>query len=334
MFSSKYSQAALALLIFLPPLVQSQFVSSLPQCVQKCIQQSDNENCSAVDIACLCRASAGNFLPDIITCIHGNCDNNLDNSLLLTPLQFVCELAGTPIPDSAIRNAENQASSLATQVATQVTTTVTMGGSSASGGAEATTTVEDVWVSTVTVTTTQKGLTLTLEYPVTVEKTTTVSGSPSTVTATASPSNGFTGAIPVIIVSTDSQGSTYTSTTAQPGVVSTYTTTDSRESTITQKSTITETSTASGESQSSSSSTSGSSDTSSDSSTTLVTTTVAAGQTSASSTAPATSRTSSGRNPSESNSTPFTDTNSTGNRASVGNWLGFGVLVVVACLWH
>jgi hypothetical protein len=110
-------------------LAQSQFVASLPKCIQNCIDQSGDENCSVTDIKCLCRASSGNFLPDLITCMHGNCDNGLDNDLLLTPLQLVCEIAGTPIPDSAIQNAENAGSSLATQV----TKTVTMGGPSVTG---------------------------------------------------------------------------------------------------------------------------------------------------------------------------------------------------------
>jgi len=167
------------------PLVQTGFVSSLPQCIQDCIDQSQDDNCSVTDVACLCRASAGNFLPDLITCMHGNCDNDLDNDLLLTPLQIVCEIAGAPIPESAIRNAENQASSLDTQA----TTTVTVGGSSATGGggSEATTTVSMTVmkssVSTKTVTKTKDGSTIYVVYPITVGSTTTVSGKPSTVTS-------------------------------------------------------------------------------------------------------------------------------------------------------
>lgn len=124
------------LLLSISSLAYSQLVATLPQCIQNCIAQSDDENCSASDIKCLCRASAGNFLPDIITCMHGNCDNDLDDDVLLTPLQLVCQIAGTPIPGSAIRNAENQASSLAGQV----TTTVTMIGG---GVATSTTTSMD-----------------------------------------------------------------------------------------------------------------------------------------------------------------------------------------------
>jgi len=162
-------------------LAQSQFVASLPQCIQDCIDQSGDENCSVTDIKCLCRASAGNFLPDLITCMHGNCDNALDNDLLLTPFQLVCEIAGAPIPESAIENAENVGSSLATQV----TKTVTMDGSSASGGGIGATTTLDVAsssVSTVTVTTTQGGSVIDVVYPVTWWRTTTNSGSGSTIT--------------------------------------------------------------------------------------------------------------------------------------------------------
>lgn len=109
-------RAVIALSFLFLPLIRAQFVSSLPQCVQNCIEQSTDDNCEIADIKCLCRASAGNFLPDLIICMHGGCDNDLDNNLLLTSLQLACVIAGTPIPDSAIRNAENEASSLATQV--------------------------------------------------------------------------------------------------------------------------------------------------------------------------------------------------------------------------
>lgn len=181
----------LTLLTFWPllfRLAQSQLIASLPQCIQDCIDQSQDENCSILDIKCLCQASAGNFLPNIITCMHGNCDNDLDNNLLLTPLQFACELAGTPIPESAIQNAENAGSS----IATQVTKTVTMGRPSTTGGGfEATTTVNvgSSSVSTVTVTTTDGGTVIAVVYPVTEWRTTTMSGSGSTLTSTESPSS-------------------------------------------------------------------------------------------------------------------------------------------------
>lgn len=187
--------------------VQTQFVDSLPQCVQNCISQSQDDNCSVADVACLCRASSGNFLPDLITCMHGNCDNSLDNNLFLTPLQLICEVVGAPIPEAALRNAENQASSLATQV----TTTVTIGGVSATGGAEATTTVSMPMpssVSTKTIIKTESGSTIYVVYPITVGSTTTVSGKPPMVTIAS---------------------------------VSTYTTIDSQGSTVTETSTYTQT---------------------------------------------------------------------------------------------
>jgi hypothetical protein len=171
-------------------LAQSQLIASLPQCIQDCIDQSEDENCSISDIKCLCRASAGNFLPNIITCMHGNCDNNLDNNLLLMPLQLACQLVGAPIPDSAIQNAENVGSSLATQV----TKTVTMGGpSTTEGGFEATTTVseESPSVSAVTVTRIEGGTVIAVVYPVTEWRTTTMSGSASTLTSTESPSSSY-----------------------------------------------------------------------------------------------------------------------------------------------
>jgi hypothetical protein len=215
---SNSSKALLLLLGLAITLVQTQFVDSLPQCVQNCISQSQDDNCSVADVACLCRASSGNFLPNLITCMHGNCDNSLDNNLLLTPLQLICQVVGAPIPESAIRNAENQASSLAAQV----TTTVTVDGASATGGAETTTTVSmpmSSSVSTKTVTKTESGSTIYVVYPITVGSTTTVSGQPSTVTIAS---------------------------------VSTYTTIDSQGSTVTETSTYTQTTGAPSEAASSS----------------------------------------------------------------------------------
>ncbi|TVY54067.1 hypothetical protein LCER1_G005002 [Lachnellula cervina] len=187
MLSWHFHSTILALCIL--PHASSQFISSLPQCVQNCITQSDDENCSVSDIKCLCRASAGNFLPDLITCTHGNCDDSLDNDALLMPLQLACQIAGTPIPDSAMRNAEVRASSLASRV----TTTVTMAGETGGSAAVTTSGSSDYIehsVSTATVTTTQGESTLTLVFPVTItmERTSTVSGSPSPSTRTTSPS--------------------------------------------------------------------------------------------------------------------------------------------------
>lgn len=165
------------------PLSHAGFVSSLPQCIQDCIDQSQDDNCSVTDVVCLCHASEGHFLPDLITCMKGNCDNDLDSNLLLAPLQIVCEIAGAPIPESAIRNAENQTSSLDAQA----TTTVTVGGASATGDSESTTTVSMAVmkssVSTKTVTKTRSGETIYVIYPITVGSMTTVSGKPSIVTS-------------------------------------------------------------------------------------------------------------------------------------------------------
>ncbi|PMD48492.1 hypothetical protein L207DRAFT_575156 [Hyaloscypha variabilis F] len=177
------SDTGRALLLFSAltiPLGHTQFISSLPQCIQDCIDQSQGDNCSVTDLACLCQASAGSFLPELITCIHSTCD--LDENLLLEPLQVVCEVAGAPIPESAIQSAESEASSLDAQG----TTTVTAGGASATGDTEVTTTVSMTVltssVSTKTVTKTKDGSTIYVVYPLTVGSTTTVSGKPSTLT--------------------------------------------------------------------------------------------------------------------------------------------------------
>lgn len=283
-------KALLLLSVLAIPPAHTQFVSSLPQCIQNCIDQSQDDNCEVTDVACLCRASAGNFLRDLVTCMHGECDNSLDNDLLLTPLQLICEVAGAPIPESAISNAENQASSLAAQV----TTTVTLGGSSATEGSEATTTVSVASsVSTKTVTKTESGSTIYLIYPITVGSTTTVSGNPTTVTS----------------ISTEVS-------------IRTYTATNSRGSTVTKTSTYTQ---STGEYLSGAAS-------SSASSTTTFTTSVQAVETSSSLSSSA-SKTSA-KNPANTNSSPFTTTNkNSGCRKDVGNWLGLSVLLAVCCLW-
>lgn len=326
------------------PGVHSQFVNALPRCIRDCITQSQYQNCQISDIACLCRASRGMFLPDLVNCMHSDCID-IDTNVLLAPLQFACELAGAPIPDAAVESAANQDST--TQV--QVTKTVTMG--------EATRVV-----STATVTTTEDDSTYTVVYPITIDQTTTVSGEPSTITTTTR--DGPTALIPIIIVSTDSEGSTYTTTTSQPGSISTYTTTDSDGSTVTQESTITaaagaqsvstytttdsdgntvtqeSTATETAESQTSSSTSETSQDsatTTTNTDTTLSSSTTAAGAaTTTTNTADNTggsSQTSAGTDPTETNSAPFMDTNSSGTRLSVGALLGIGGLSLLALIF-
>jgi len=212
MLSLDLHGAGLALLVvsLRLPLAHSQFISSLPGCVQNCIDAQES-SCDVTSISCICQASAGTFLPDVITCMHGNCDNNIDNSLLLTPLQWMCEIAGAPIPKSAIQNAESAASSLAAQVTTTVT--ITSGAVSSGSGGETTITVPAPSVTTETITTTYGGSTIAIIYPVTEWSTTTASGSPSTITSVSAESPS-TGVVPVIIISTNSAGSTFTITTS------------------------------------------------------------------------------------------------------------------------
>jgi len=168
MLPSSYCGALLTFSIFtILPFGQGQSVFSLPQCVQNCISQSQDDNCQITDIKCLCRASsAGNFLPGLITCTHAECDNTFDNDLLLTPLQLVCEIAGIPIPASALANAENQASSLASQPT--VTVTVSSPSATAITGTD-TTVSEPSSLSTVTVTKTQLGSTIYEVYTTTID---------------------------------------------------------------------------------------------------------------------------------------------------------------------
>src|SRR6266536_2131680 len=63
----------------------------------------------------------GNFLPDLVLCMHGACDPSLDVSALLSPLSLVCDSLGTPISHSALANAEGVASSVVAQSTVTVT---------------------------------------------------------------------------------------------------------------------------------------------------------------------------------------------------------------------
>jgi hypothetical protein len=205
MLSLDFCGAVLALFVvsLQLPLAFSQFISSLPGCVQNCIDDQDSY-CEVTDINCLCQESAGTFLPDVITCMHSNCDSSIDNSLLLTPLQWMCDIAGAPIPGSAIQSAESAASSLAAQITTTVT--ITSGAVSSGNGGETTITVEAPSVTTETITTTYGGSTIAIIYPVTEWSTTTASGFPSTITSVSAESPS-TGAIP-------GTGSTFTTITS------------------------------------------------------------------------------------------------------------------------
>jgi hypothetical protein len=232
---------------------KSEFLSSLSQCVQNCINKSTYQTCDPLNIPCICQEGSGNFLPDVISCMHRGCNNNLDSNLFLTPLSIMCEFDGTPIPASALSSAENAASSLATQAT--ITATVTVGGdeiplstitipgpwttavifgSVVSWGGPVVSTVYGSYVSTVTVTTTISGSTVYQIYPITAGQKTTVLGQTSIITSTVTgtTSKVSNGAVPIVVTTTNSAGSTYT-------------TTNSRGSTVTQESTYTQITTSS-----------------------------------------------------------------------------------------
>ncbi|KAH6678356.1 hypothetical protein B0J14DRAFT_582514 [Halenospora varia] len=304
----------LFLSIALLPSAKAQLsVSDLPQCMQQCINSSDDENCSATDIACLCRASSRNFLPNLVTCMRWQCSDSVfsDVSLLLTPLQIACKLAGAPIPSAAIRNAQSIASSLDNQV----TTTVTMGGSSTTGSAQATTTVLSLSVTTTTTTTTRDGTTNVLVFPITISRAT-VTGVPSTVPVTAT--SGYTSI---------SSGRTVTTTDSRGNSITGIATSSDRVLTTTNLagSTITTTKGGSSFSTSSHSSSSHSSLTSAAGQGGQSTSATHSGGTSISGTS---SRTSSSPAESETNSSPFLNTNNPASRSKVSrSLLGIGILM-------
>jgi hypothetical protein len=148
MFISSYSRAVFSVVLAIIPSISAQ-LNELAPCISQCIDQSTDDSCSIFDIKCICRESNGRFLPDLITCIHGACDNSISVDTLLTPLDLMCQLAGTPLSTSALENAEALGSSLAHEVTKTVT-------------------AETTDVITTTLTITDGGTTFILGYPITV----------------------------------------------------------------------------------------------------------------------------------------------------------------------
>lgn len=193
--------ATLAVLL-LAATVYSQVISNLPQCWQSCIHNSGDFNCNDLDIPCklypnrhltspdivltsigICRLSNGNFLTDIVTCVKGNCDYQLDSNLFITPLQLACSLAGTPISSAAIRNAEF----VETQGGNggQATTTTTMEAASQRVSTMTVTAAPATHTITSTSTTTDsRGSTFYILVPITVQQGSTSTTSTSSVTTT------------------------------------------------------------------------------------------------------------------------------------------------------
>jgi len=137
-----------------------------------------------------------------VTCVKGNCDNQLDSSLLITPLQLACNLAGTSISSAAIRNAENALSSSdggntaqRTTVVVAQTITTTADGGLQGVVTETVTAVPSTRATTITeATTDSQGNTYYVVVPVTIQQSSTDYGHPSTVTVT---STGAITAVPL-----------------------------------------------------------------------------------------------------------------------------------------
>ncbi|KAH6660559.1 hypothetical protein BKA67DRAFT_548432 [Truncatella angustata] len=96
---------------------------NLPSCASDCIE---NSGCDTSDIKCMCWASRGSFLPDVVACMYRECSQDISVDTWLTPLELACEVLGQPIPVSAISSAEAAQGSITnTKPTTATTTTVT-----------------------------------------------------------------------------------------------------------------------------------------------------------------------------------------------------------------
>jgi len=293
MLASSCFGAALAVIFTTLPMAVAQL--NLPSCISKCIDQSTDDSCQITDVKCICRESNGAFLPNMVLCIHGACDNSINVSDLLTPLSLACDLAGTPISSWALQNAESAASSIAT-VTTTMTDSVTPSASVS----------VSVSLTTMTYTTTANGKTKT-----------------STLTDFVSASYGY---VPVVIATTDwSDGSSYTFTTMAPGTLLTVMTTNSAGSTTTA--TVVSSSSAS---DSSSVDSTGSAHTTT---TVLSQETTGSSGSEAESTAASSTQTGEKGQQTNMNSAPFTNTNGAA-RERGGSWLGLGIVAVgVVFFW-
>ncbi|KAI9752052.1 MAG: hypothetical protein M4579_005780 [Chaenotheca gracillima] len=121
MRSLSIAQAATPL-VLLVAAVRGQGLSSIPPCYQNCITNSGDFTCNGIDLPCICRLSNGNFLTDVITCIHSKCDNQLNPNDLLQPLALGCSLVGSPISPQALNNAQDAGSPTTTARITGATT--------------------------------------------------------------------------------------------------------------------------------------------------------------------------------------------------------------------
>ncbi|KAI9871044.1 MAG: hypothetical protein M1830_003505 [Pleopsidium flavum] len=235
----------------------SQIISDLPQCWQNCIHNSGDFNCADLDIPCICRISNGNFLTDVVTCVKGNCDDQLDSNLLITPLQLACNLAGTPISSAAIRNAENAQSSdgegytaQRTTVVVAQTTTTTADGGSQGVVTETVTAAPSTRATTITETTTDsQGSTYYVVVPITMQHSTTVYSRPSTVTVTsmgtvtAVPLGGASSSASMASQSAESVASSLSSQAAAENAGSTLSSQSTSTTTVTSASTTVTTTT-------------------------------------------------------------------------------------------
>ncbi|KAK6072513.1 hypothetical protein SCUP515_07344 [Seiridium cupressi] len=80
-----------------------------PGCVSNCIESS---GCSTANVKCMCQASQGTFLSDVVACTYSDCSQAISVDDLLGPLELACGVLGEPIPDSAISSAEAAQSSI------------------------------------------------------------------------------------------------------------------------------------------------------------------------------------------------------------------------------
>ncbi|MCJ1226583.1 hypothetical protein MMC12_003236 [Toensbergia leucococca] len=292
-------RASLALLLLLAPAVLSQLVSDLPQCWQNCVNDR-NFSCADTDLSCICQLSDGHFLPSVVTCIKSNCDNALDDSLLITPLQALCASAGHPIPSSIIISAE-QAEQTATSTLGSITTSD--GGlvgviTTTTGGGFSTSTVTGYVLDSA-------GNKHSVAVPLVYDSSTTIYGQPVTITDAQAIATGRPTPIPLGGASSLAASTSSSSAASSSSTSTISSTTMSTSQTPISVSSLT--------------------------SNTPISTTTASSSSSHSTTSqsPSTSATST----TDSNGSPFS-MQGAGTRQEAGSWLGLTIVLLAGISWY
>jgi len=113
--------------LLLPLLGQVEASSStsvvFSQCIDSCIGFSD---CGISRPKCMCKASRGSFLDNVLVCMFFHCTSELPNaeSQFLVPMELGCASINKPIPEDSIEQAEGVLKTLLGRLSGTPTSTI------------------------------------------------------------------------------------------------------------------------------------------------------------------------------------------------------------------